>query len=413
MSSYSSAPRRTKRPSAFGGGAPKRSFHSGGGSSRNNRSGGRGRKFGQTIDPKRFVKPAKLVEQEVYVAENKFRDFDLHEILHSNLEAKGYVSPSKIQDKSIQPALDGGDIVGIANTGTGKTAAFLLPLLHKLITNRGERALIIAPTRELALQIQQESRDFSKGAKLWDALLIGGAPIGRQLKDLSKNPEILIGTPGRIKDHIVRGSLKLDSTTTIVLDEVDRMLDMGFINDIREILSKMPSNKQSLFFSATLSPTIESLIATFTNSPQTIMARTAETSDNVDQSVLHYFETTDKIEKLHDLLNKQEVSKTLIFCETKHGSDKLSRELIERGFTSDAIHGNKSQGQRQRALKRFKDNQVNILVATDVAARGIDVDGITHVINYDIPQTYDDYTHRIGRTGRAGGTGHAITFVTH
>jgi superfamily II DNA/RNA helicase len=188
---------------------------------------------------------------------------------------------------------------------------------------------------------------------------------------------------------------------------------MGFINDIREILSQLPDTKQSLFFSATLEPRIEALVKTFTHDPVTIMARTAETSDNVDQSIMHYFEKTDKMDKLHDLLIKDHVSKTLIFCETKHGSEALSKELVSRGFTSDAIHGNKSQGQRQRALSKFKDNHVEILVATDVAARGIDVKDITHVINFDIPQTYDDYTHRIGRTGRAGTTGYAITFVTH
>jgi superfamily II DNA/RNA helicase len=244
-------------------------------------------------------------------------------------------------------------------------------------------------------------------------LLIGGTPMNRQLRDLQRRPEIIIGTPGRVKDHMERGTLKLHDVKTAVLDEVDRMLDMGFINDIREILSNLPKERQSLFFSATLSPTIEQLISTFTASPTTIMARTSETSDNVEQSIMHYFEKTDKIDKLHDLLNKEEVERTLIFCETKRGSEALSKELVIRGFTSDAMHGNKSQSQRQRALKKFKDGHVRILVATDVAARGIDVDGITHVVNYDLPQTYDDYTHRIGRTGRAGTTGNAITFITH
>ncbi len=336
-----------------------------------------------------------------------------YDLLKSNLISRNYTIPSQIQDKAIPIALEGNDVIGIANTGTGKTAAFLLPLLSKLIENRGQKALIIAPTRELALQIQEESRLFAKGARLFDVLIIGGVPMQRQLRDLQKRPEIIIGTPGRIKDHIERGTLKLNDVTTIVLDEVDRMLDMGFVADIREILSKLPQNRQSLFFSATLSPTIQNLIGTFTHDPVTIMARTAETSDNVDQSIVHYSERTEKIDKLHNLLLKEEVSRILIFCETKRSTEALSKELITRGFTSDAIHGNKNQGQRQRALKSFKDGKVSILVATDVAARGIDVDNITHVINFDIPQTYEDYTHRIGRTGRAGTIGYAVTFVTH
>jgi ATP-dependent RNA helicase RhlE len=411
MGNYSQG-RRSSRPSALStksSSSSRNSYHSGGNRNRSSTK----RRFGQTIDPKRFVKPAKPTELENYVPVNTFRDFNLNEVLQTNLESKGYTHPSQVQDSAIKPALEGRDIIGIANTGTGKTAAFLLPIITKLMANRGQKVLIIAPTRELALQIQQESREFAKGGRLYDAILIGGTPMNRQIRDLQRNPEIIIGTPGRIKDHIERGTLKLHDVSTIVLDEVDRMLDMGFIIDIREILSKLPETRQSLFFSATLEPRIESLVRTFTKDPVTIMARTAETSDNVDQSIMHYFEKTDKMDKLHDLLVKDEVSKTLIFCETKRGSEALSKELVSRGFTADAIHGNKSQGQRQRALSKFKDSHVEILVATDVAARGIDVKDITHVINFDIPQTYDDYTHRIGRTGRAGTTGYAVTFVTH
>lgn len=402
---YSSSSRTSRRPSSLGG---RKSYHSSGSSNNRNRA-----KRGQNIDPKRFVKAAKPVEQEVYIPENSFNDFAISDLLKTNLADRGYTAPSQVQDRAIPVALTGKDVIGIANTGTGKTAAFLLPLIEKLMNNRGEKSLIIAPTRELAIQIQSEARIFAKGARLYDALLIGGTPMGRQLRDLQKNPEIIIGTPGRIKDHMDRGTLKLDKMTTIVLDEVDRMLDMGFINDIRTILAKLPDNRQSLFFSATLSPTIETLIKSFTADPVTIMARTAETSDNVDQSIIHYFEKSDKMDKLHELLILDKVTRTLIFCETKRGSEALCTELVSRGFTSDAMHGNKSQGQRQRALGKFKNGEVSILVATDVAARGIDVDGITHVVNFDIPQTYDDYTHRIGRTGRSNSTGYAVTFVTH
>lgn len=402
---YSTA-RNSRRPSSFGG-RKNYSRNSGGGRS------SKGRKHGQYIDPKRFVKQAKQVEEEAYVSVNSFNDFELNDTLKANVAGRNFINPSQVQDKAIPVALKGGDVIGIANTGTGKTVAFLLPLIQKLMADRQQRSLIIAPTRELALQIQEECRIFARGARLYDVLLIGGAPMGRQLRDLQRRPEIIIGTPGRIKDHIERGTLKLDQVKTVVLDEVDRMLDMGFINDIREILSTVPKDKQSLYFSATLSPTIENLIKTFTKDPTTIMARTAETSDNVNQSIMHYFEDVEKIGKLHDILIVDGVEKTLVFCETKRSTEKLSIELNSRGFKADAMHGNKSQGQRQRALKKFRDGQVNILVATDVAARGIDVEGITHVINYDIPQTYDDYTHRIGRTGRAGTTGHAVTFVTH
>lgn len=377
----------------------------------NNRS--KSRRGAQQIDPRRFVKPAKPLEKVEYIPQHSFADFAFSDLLKKNLTARSYETPTQIQDKAIPVALEGHDVIGIANTGTGKTAAFLLPLLDKLIANRGQKALIIAPTRELALQIEQECRQFARGSKLLGVLLIGGVPIGPQLRSLNDRPEIIIGTPGRIKDHIERGSLHLSAVSTVVLDEVDRMLDMGFINDIREILSKLPAERQSLFFSATMSSTIESLIRTFTNDPVNILARTAETSENVDQSIVHYFETSEKIDKLHDILLQDHVSKTLIFSETKRSVEKLSIELNNRGFKSDAMHGDKSQGQRQRALKNFRDDRISILVATDVAARGIDVDGISHVINYDVPQTYDDYTHRIGRAGRGDNTGYAVTFVTH
>ncbi|MBP6880600.1 DEAD/DEAH box helicase [Candidatus Saccharibacteria bacterium] len=402
--------RGQSRGSSQGGGRGKPNFRGGG------RSGGGGSRRGgfsrgKTIDPKRFVKAAKPVETTEYTPVNSFSDFAMSNILKENLAKKGFEKPTQIQDKAIPVALEGKDVIGIANTGTGKTAAFLLPLFEKMMKYRGEKILIVAPTRELALQIQQEARSLGKGTRLHDALLIGGAPIGRQLQDLKHRPEIIIGTPGRIQDHIERRTLRLDDVSSVVLDEVDRMLDMGFVNDVRAILSELPTERQSLFFSATMSRTIEDLIKSFTFSPVSIMARTAETSDNVEQSVVKYRMPSEKIEKLHDILNADNVKRTIIFCETKRQTERLGNELTSRGFSTDAMHGNKSQGQRQRALRKFKNGEIKILVATDVAARGIDVDDITHVINYDVPQTYDDYTHRIGRTGRGDKTGIAITFV--
>ena len=382
-------------------------------SNRRHNTRSRGQKRGQKIDPRRFIKEAKHVTTTPYVPQHTFNDFALHDSLKRNLVARNFTQPTQIQDQTIPMQLAGSDIIGIANTGTGKTAAFLLPLLHKIMTGTSQRVLIVAPTRELAQQISQESRAFSAGIGIRDALLIGGTNIRPQFRDLERNPDIIIGTPGRIKDHIERKTLRLDTVQTVVLDEVDRMLDMGFINDIRTILGRLPNERQSLFFSATMSPTIDNLIRTFTKHPQTVTATTAETSDNVEQSIMHYFENKDRLEKLHDLLISEQVTKTLVFCETKRTTEKLGKELGERGYKVDAMHGNKSQGQRQRALRKFKSGEVTILVATDVAARGIDVDGITHVINYDVPQTYDDYTHRIGRTGRGSSVGKAITFVTH
>ncbi|MDQ3158680.1 MAG: DEAD/DEAH box helicase [bacterium] len=401
--------------SRFNQSGPRRSnnqYRGGGNRGRSGGGGGRGgRKKGKLIDPNRFVKAAKPVEQDVYVPQHKFDDFDIHPTVKDNLRSKGYETPTKIQDTAINLALEGKDVVGIANTGTGKTAAFLLPLLTKLINDRGSKALIVAPTRELAMQIKNESRDFSKGAQIFDCLLIGGVPQYPQIRDLKRNPNIVIGTPGRIKDHIDRGNLDLSNYNHIVLDEVDRMLDMGFIHDIKYILARMPAKKQAFFFSATLDQTIENLIGTFANNPVKIMARTAETSDNVEQTIVKYVNREDKVDMLHEILKVETVKKTLIFCETKHMTQKLSDKLGQSGYKAEAMHGDKSQGQRQRALRNFKDGFASILVATDVAARGIDVDGITHVINFDTPETYDDYTHRIGRTGRGNNTGYSITFV--
>ncbi len=374
---------------------------------RANRSGGRK----QSIDPKRFIKPASLITSSDYESISTFNEFEIHEILKQNIASKGYTSPSHIQDMSIPIGLVGKDVIGIANTGTGKTAAFAIPLLNKIISQKGSRAIIIAPTRELALQIESEIRQFAKGTGLFGTLLIGGMPIVKQIRDLRDKPEIVIGTPGRIKDHVKRGGLHLSTFNIVVLDEVDRMVDMGFINDIRFLLGELPQKRQSLFFSATLDSQLRSLIESFMIDPVMISVKTGETSDNVEQNVVYFSHPSDKIDKLHDILNKQDVLKVLIFSETKRNVEKLSNGLVERGFKADALHGDKSQSQRQRALRSFRDNQVNILVATDVAARGIDVSDITHVINFDVPNTYDDYIHRIGRAGRGDNTGFALTFV--
>ncbi len=377
--------------------------------SRQNRAPRQNGRRGQYIDPARFVRVAKPTEQSDYTNTHQFSDFEIQPILKANLTAKGYITPSPIQDQTIPLGLQGKDVIGVANTGTGKTAAFAVPILSKLLQDKSAKAIIIAPTRELAEQIQDECRAIARGSGLTGALLIGGSSMTAQLRDLRVNPRVVIGTPGRIKDHMERGTLRLSSFNTIVLDEVDRMLDMGFINDVRYILSQLKTDRQSFFFSATLDARVNSLIQTFSNEPVVVSVKTGDTAENVHQDVIRYASPFDKMDKLHDVLLKAE--KVIVFDETQRKVEKLSQELITRGFAADAIHGGKSQGQRQRALKRFKSNDVNILVATDVAARGIDVVDITHVVNFSLPQSYEDYVHRIGRTGRAGKTGQALTFV--
>ena len=378
---------------------------------RNPASRGGGARAKQFIHPSRFIQEAKTVEKAEYVPVNAFEDFAVHKKILDNVRLKGFLKPSPIQDQTIPLVLQGKDVVGIANTGTGKTAAFAIPMLHDLITNMDHRAIIMAPTRELAEQILQECFTFGKGCGLRSALLIGGSSMHLQKRDLRYNPRIVVGTPGRIQDHVRQGTLLLPFFNFAVLDEVDRMLDMGFINDIGDILSKISKDRQSLFFSATMEPKIEKLIQKFSRDPVTVSVKEGATVDNVSQNVVYYSGSNDKMDKLHDLLIGAECSKTIIFDDTKRAVERLGRELNARGFKVDEIHGDKSQAQRSRAIKRLKADEINILVATDVAARGIDVSDITHVINYSTPNTYDDYCHRIGRTARAGKSGIALTFL--
>lgn len=377
------------------------------------RSGGGRKGFAiKKIDVSRYINKNAVIEKSVeYVPKHKFADFPVDARLKANIVAKGYVLPTPIQDKSIPEVLKGKDVVGIANTGTGKTAAFLIPLIHKCLVSPKEQVLIVAPTRELAQQINDELVGFTKGLKMYSAVAVGGLPLGKQIRDLSYFNSFVIGTPGRIKDLMDRKAINLGLFNTVVLDEADRMLDMGFINDIKLMLSKMPKVRHTLFFSATLSPEIERLISAFLNHPVSISVKTGDTAKSVHQDVVVVKDPSMKIEMLHDLLSSEEFDKVLIFGRTKHGVQKLSDVLGKKGHKSSAIHGNKNQGQRQRALDDFKKNRTKILVATDVAARGLDIPNVSHVINFDIPATHEDYIHRIGRTGRAGKIGKALTFV--
>lgn len=363
------------------------------------------------IHPSKFIQSAKpRTEESAYVPTHTFQEFAVHPVIQHNLQAMNFQNPSPIQDQTIPLGLEGKNIVGIANTGTGKTAAFAIPVLQKLIIEPTAKAIILAPTRELAEQIEKQCRMIGKGSGLSGVLLIGGTPMGPQLKNLQYNPRIIIGTPGRIKDHLQRGSLDISDCNVIVLDEVDRMLDMGFVRDITQILSHASPRRQSFYFSATLDSKVRSIIEKFSHDAVYVSVKSGDTSDNVDQNIVTHT-NSDKLEKLHEILAHESTTKAIIFDDTHRTVERLAKELVARGFLADSIHGGRSQSQRQRALKRFKDSEVTILVATDVAARGLDVSDISHVINYSLPQSYEDYVHRIGRTGRANSTGYALTFV--
>jgi superfamily II DNA/RNA helicase len=368
---------------------------------------------GDKIDPLRFVNKAQPVTEEAYISQNSFQSFNLDPRLLQNIIAKGYTSPMEIQDKTITLALAGKDIIGLANTGMGKTAAFLIPLIQKTVaSNNASKTLIITPTRELAEQIRTELIALTRNMGIWSVLVIGGANIKRQIMDLNRNYNFVIGTPGRLKDLSNRRNLNFALFGNLVLDEVDRMFDMGFSRDIKLILSGLPKTKQSFFFSATITRDVDDLILQNSNNAERISVVKRETTASVDQDIIKVDNLARKIEILHDLLIKKDFEKVLIFGRTKWGVHKLSQELQRRGFKSESIHGGKTQAQRQRALASFRENKITILVATDVAARGLDIPNVTHIINYEVPDTYTDYIHRIGRTGRANKTGTALTFVS-
>ena len=367
---------------------------------------------GERIDINKFISTASTeIEQKPVVITHKFTDFGFGPEIELNLKKKNYVTPTPIQDQTMSHIMDGRDIIGLANTGTGKTAAFLLPLINKVVNDRSQKVLIIAPTRELAIQIENELRQFSWGMKIFFATCVGGLPIYSQINNLRRNPNFVIGTPGRLKDLSNKNVLHFETFNNIVLDEVDRMLDMGFVDEIRSFLAQLPAKRQSLFFSATMPPKIRDLVGTFLIDPITVKCSTGETAKNVEQDIVKFSHKSEKFSKLQILLNQPELTKVLIFGETKREVERLTTDLNDRGFKAESIHGDKRQGQRQRALTQFKNSHVDILVATDVAARGLDIKDITHVVNYTVPQSYEDYIHRIGRTGRGESKGKALTFV--
>lgn len=383
------------------------------GNSRPTRAGRRGPNAGPSfVNPERYInKSADLPIELPYQPTHTFNDFGLNGQVLERVARHGYQIPTPIQDQAIPAVMSGSDVIGLADTGTGKTAVFLLPLIHKMLADRTQKALIIVPTRELAVQIDEELKAFAYGLPIYSAVCIGGNGYAHQDRSLQRRPQFIIGTPGRLKDHFERRTLRLNDVQNLVIDEADRLVDMGFIKDIRMLVGKLPPVRQTLFFSATMAPEVKDMVHSFLRSPQTISVKKRETSVNVDQDVIRYTDNYHKMTLLHDMLAKEEFKKVLIFGKTKHGVEKLNEALRERGFTSISIHGNKSQSQRQRSLNEFKANQAQVMVATDVAARGLDIPNVTHVINFDLPQSFGDYIHRIGRTGRADQKGQALTFV--
>ena len=347
-----------------------------------------------------------------------FKDLDLSQSLLDALEAVGYTTPTPIQEQSIPHILAGRDIFGCAQTGTGKTASFALPLLQLLEPaegvkgKRNVKALILAPTRELAIQIGESFRDYGKNSKLRSAVIFGGVSQHKQVNQLGAGVDILIATPGRLLDLMQQGFITLQHITHFVLDEADRMLDMGFIHDIKKVLAKLPKNKQTIFFSATVSPEIKQLAETLLFDPANVQVDPISSTAELVSQTLYYVEKEEKRSMLKRVIEKENIEHALVFTRTKHGADRVAKELNKVGIRSEAIHGNKSQNARERALKGFKNREIRILVATDIASRGIDVDQLSHVINFELPEVAETYVHRIGRTGRAGSTGKAISFCS-
>jgi ATP-dependent RNA helicase RhlE len=346
-----------------------------------------------------------------------FQDFGLADPISRALKEQNYLTPTPIQAQTIPLALAGRDVVGIAQTGTGKTAAFALPILHRILANRtkpqpkGCRVLVLSPTRELSGQIRDSFDAYGRHMRLTSALAIGGVPMGRQVRSVMQGVEVMVATPGRLLDLVQSNGLKLAQVEFLVLDEADRMLDMGFINDIRKIVSKLPTRRQTLFFSATMPKDIAELAEAMLRDPARVaVTPVASTVERVTQRIIQVDHSA-KGSFLANLLKQEAVVRTLVFTRTKHGADKVVKSLVRSGIKAEAIHGNKSQNHRERVLSAFRNGEIGTLVATDIAARGIDVEGVSHVVNFDLPNVPETYVHRIGRTARAGADGVAISLV--
>ncbi|WP_258105088.1 DEAD/DEAH box helicase [Marinoscillum sp. MHG1-6] len=377
------------------------------------RKKGNNRRAPSTLNPELLVRKATAHKEEARTPAWNYEATELHPLLKRNLSKRGYTHPTPIQEQCLQPATQGRDILGIAGTGTGKTAAFLIPIVQQLLENpKTTRALIIIPTRELALQVTEEFDMVAAQLNFRASCFIGGRSISSDLARLKQPNHVVIATPGRLLDLNNQRALSLGQFNTLVLDEFDRMLDMGFLQDVKKILKGLTSRKQTMFFSATMDKKQRALINDILTNPVEIMIeQRIAASDRVDQELIKVQPGRNKFDMLLQLIQNNDFSRVMIFAETKRVVNQVSKKLGQSGVRSDVIHGNKSQSYRQNALKMFSSGKVQVLVATDVAARGLDVSDVSHVINYQMPQTMDSYIHRIGRTGRAGKHGRAFTFV--
>ena len=413
-------------PRSSGGGKRRpnnsRNRNSGGGRSGGGRGGNRGGGGGRhhqgrskhvykPIDAELMVHEAVPMKEVKYHAETRYDDWDIHPKLKLALRAAGWKFPTEIQEKSFEHIVELKDIMGIATTGTGKTGAFLIPIIDALLKDEAFQTLCLAPTRELALQIEQEFKTLTQGMTFTSLTLIGGRNINTDIRNLKRDYDLIVATPGRLKDLYQQGKINLAEASVLILDEFDRMLDMGFQKDVIYLSDQMGERDQTMLFSATLDKTQQKLIDHFLTDPAIVQVSSGEASaEHINQTV-RYVSGDDKFNELIDLMEQPELKRVLVFAETKHRVKKITKKLNQAGIGTDEIHGNKSQNYRQKALGKFKSGKIKALCATDVAARGLDIDDVTHVINFEAPTDYDTYIHRVGRTGRNGKTGEAITFV--
>ncbi len=366
-----------------------------------------------TINPMAFVRKATANIENSYTASRNIKNLPVHKSIIANLLNKGYQSPTEIQDKTLEAILDGKNLIGLAQTGSGKTGAFLIPLINNLLNNKAAfQVLVVAPTRELAMQTDKEFQMIARGLNLFSISLIGGTSVNMDLRKLRRPCHFVIGTPGRLIDMVRQGALKLDNFTTIVLDEFDRLLDMGFSHDINQLVDGMSNRQQTILFSATEDKSQKQLLNKLLDSHVEIRALNGNTNpDTIDQDIVSVKNGENKMDVLLSMLRDNTFEKVLVFADTKRWVSRICRDLRRAGIMADEIHGNKSQNYRINALNSFKNTRIQVLVATDVAARGLDISQVSHVINYQQPKNMDSYIHRIGRTGRAGRSGKAITFI--
>lgn len=369
--------------------------------------------MGQSLDPETLIKKAEPRSETKYDSGRTIDNLPLDQRLTDRIRKKGFERLTPIQDQSLEPLIQGQNLMGIAQTGTGKTGAFLIPVIHRLLTEPNRhQALVLVPTRELALQVQEEFDSLSQGLGLRRTTLIGGTSLHTDRQRLKKGNHVIIGTPGRVQDHIDNGGLRLHTFTTFILDEFDRMLDMGFIRNVNRIHAEMKNLKQTVLFSATESASQRKDIDRLLRNPVEVRVSSGNrTSDHIEQDVVRIMPGEDKFSIMLNLIQQDGFERVLVFEETKRSVSKLALKLKKAGVSVDEIHGNKTQASRKRALDKFRAGNIKVLVATDVAARGIDVDDVSHVINYRVPVNRESYIHRIGRTGRAGRQGIALTLV--